>query len=113
MKFEILIFIFCIIIQLVRSEVIEVAPNADEGREVFYTSLRTLIYGSKENKPYKDLFVDTSKSILDQLEQAAGSIHIPIEDLLRIFVQTIIIMIANNRADLIPSDFNGRSKALN
>ena len=83
--------------------------EVNRGVYLVTNAFRTLINGEPKAESYKDLFVDTSKSLLDHLEKGIMNIQfqIPVDDMLTILVQTIIILVANRRVDLIPSDFNG------
>ena len=79
----------------------------DKGIKLVTEAFKTLIYGEPKEQSYKDLFIDTSKNVFSLLETSND--QVTIDDMLRILVQTVIILTANRRADLIPKDFMGKS----
>ena len=102
--------IFIHIILLVNFVFLESSDNAAEkqnGINLALNAVNILINGDAPgDKTYKDLFIDTSKSIYSQIENANE--QVTIDDMLRIFVQSVLILVANRRPDLIPDDFNGK-----
>ena len=82
--------------------------EVNKGKDLVISAFKTLIYGEEKSVSYKDLFIDTSKSIFEHLDTGLDiSFEIPVDDMLTILVQSIIILIANRRVDLIPVDFSG------
>lgn len=83
-------------------------PEINKGIELVTNAFKTLINGEELDSSYKDMFIDTSKPIFDHLENGMKmQFKIPSDDMLKILAQTIVILIANRRADLIPLDFSG------
>lgn len=83
-------------------------PEIIKGIELVTNAFKTLINGEELDSSYKDMFIDTSKPIFDHLENGMNmQFKIPSDDMLKILAQTIVILIANRRADLIPLDFSG------
>jgi len=77
----------------------------DQGVQLVLDSLKALFIGGEDpNEAYKDLFIDTSKSVLSLVDQANE--QITMDDLIRIFFQSLIILAGKRRPDLIPRDFN-------
>lgn len=74
------------------------------GYQLMIDSFKTLIHGEPAEQSYKDLFIDTSKNVFSLLETSND--QVTVDDLLRITIQSVLILIANRRADLIPTDFN-------
>lgn len=107
------IFLCCVIflIKCVLTET-NLAANdeteVNEGIELVKNAFSTLIHGEDVANSYRDLFVDTSKSLFDHLERGAALLEIPVDDMLKILVQTILVFVANRRVDLIPVDFNSK-----
>jgi hypothetical protein len=100
MKF-IAIFIFLVInIDKIRLESIQ-----KDGKSIVFDSIQTLINGEPAENSFKDLFIDTSKSLFDLIENAHE--QITIDEMIRISIQSILILVAERRPDLIPNDFNG------
>ena len=85
-------------------EEVDLETRKQNGLNLVFNAIRTLIYGEEKEKSYKDLFIDTSKSIFEQVEGANE--QVTIDDMLRIFIQSVLILVANRRPDLIPADFN-------
>lgn len=88
----------------------ETQINKQKGLELAYQSLNTLIFGEPKEDSYKDLFIDTSKDIFSQVSRANDMISV--DDLLRIFIQSIILLNGSRRPDIIPKDFNSKSEFL-
>ena len=86
-------------------EEVDLETRKQNGLNLVFNAIRTLIYGEEKENSYKDLFIDTSKSIFEQVEGANE--QVTIDDMLRIFIQSVLILVANRRPDLIPADFNG------
>ena len=81
----------------------------NKGIELVTNAFKTLINGEEPDSSYKDIFIDTSKPIFDHLADGMNmQLKIPFDDMLTILAQTIVILIANRRADLIPLDFGGK-----
>ena len=109
-----LIFIqifFLVISGVVRLEeqeadvVVKETTERERGISIAWQALDVFINGDKPGaKAYKDLFIDTSKTVFDQLDMA--NVQVTVDDMLRIFIQSVLILIAERRADLIPDDFN-------
>lgn len=88
--------------------------TASRGKSLVIDAFRVLINGEPKESAYKDLFVDTSKSLMEHLEKGMDiQFQIPVDDMLKILVQTIIILVANRRVDIIPVDFNQRHPKYN
>jgi hypothetical protein len=86
----------------------EIRQNEKQlGLELFINAFNTLLYGEPKEKSYKDIFVDTSKSVFFQLDSAHDMFSV--DELLRVFIQTIMILVGSRRPDLIPRDFNSKS----
>lgn len=77
------------------------------GMDVAKDSLYKILFGEPKGQGYKDLFLDTNYNLIDYLSTLEQ--HITVDDLLLIFFQSLIILCANKRFDLIPQDFNGNS----
>jgi len=78
------------------------------GVDLVINSFKALVYGELDGESYKDIFVDTSKSLMETFESGINNqLELPLDDMLTILVQTIIILVGNKRIDLIPEDFNG------
>ncbi len=83
------------------------SEEAQNGHQLAINAFATLFFGlgdPQSENYYKDPFIDTSKSVFQLLENAND--QITLDDLIRLFVQTILILIGNNRTDLFPDDFN-------
>ena len=90
------------------SQVITDLDQISKGVDLVKIAFKALVYGEPQAESYKDLFVDTSKSLVEHLETGMNiQFELPVDDMLTILVQTIIILIANRRVDLIPMDFSG------
>ncbi len=90
------------------SQLITDLDQITKGVDLVKNAFKTLVYGEPQAESYKDLFVDTSKSLVEHLEAGMNiQFELPVDDMLTILVQTIIILVANRRIDLIPIDFNG------
>jgi hypothetical protein len=89
------------------SNSLEIKLEALNGYKLALNALNTLIFGGDPDSEdtYKDPFIDTSKSAFTILENAND--QITLDDLIRLFVQTILIIIGKSRTDLFPVDFNG------
>ncbi|RNA38825.1 hypothetical protein BpHYR1_023233 [Brachionus plicatilis] len=77
--------------------------EAENGRKLVLNALNVLLFGEPEQQAYQDLFLDTSKGLLEQTD--GGNDMITLDDLIRIFVQSVIILSTSRRPDLIPEDF--------
>lgn len=88
---------------------IEINYEVLNGYRLALNAFNTLIYGGEPDSEdtYKDPFIDTSQSVFNILENAND--QVTLDDLIRLFVQTILIIIGKNRSDLFPTDFNGRN----
>ena len=79
-----------------------------KGFELVMDSIKELIYGGKTGDDiYKDLFIKTSNDFFTTLENSND--QITVDDLMRVFIQSVIILSTNRRADLIPTDFHGKT----
>lgn len=78
----------------------------DKGFNLVVNAFKTLINGEPVEQSYKDLFMDTSKNAFSLLETSND--QVTIDDLLRILIQTVIILVSNRRVDLMPKDFMGK-----
>ena len=118
MKFIYLLFFWLTILKRVKLED-NLEPNlvqADEedlavkkGIDLVTNAFESLFYGEEVDSSYKDIFIDTSKPLLDYLEKGMDfQFKIPVDDMFKILVQTILILVANRRVDLISVDFNGK-----
>jgi hypothetical protein len=70
-------------------------------------AIRIILWGSKPEDGLaenKDLFVNTNVGVLNSLENLIEMVNV--DEILRIFFQTIIIVVAQNRYDLMPIDFD-------
>ncbi len=85
-------------------EQVDIETRKQNGLNQVFNAIKTLIYGEEKEKSYKDLFIDTSKSMFEQVDGANE--QVTIDDMLRIFIQSVLILVANRRPDLIPTDFN-------
>ena len=78
-----------------------------KGFELVMNSIRTLAYGGETgDNIYKDLFINTANDFYVTLENSND--QITVDDILRIFIQSVIILSTNRRADLVPNDFHGK-----
>lgn len=92
---------------LVRAELSEEEQrDKEQGVQLLIDAVNTLIYGEDPANSYKDMFIDTSKDIFSQIN--TGNEDVTVDDMLRIFVQSIMILVGSRRPDLIPKDFNGK-----
>ena len=80
----------------------------EQGVALILDAVKTLVYGEPAEHSFKDLFMDTSKDLLTVIEKAND--QLTVDDMLRITIQSVLILIAKRRADLIPSDFIGKLK---
>jgi len=72
-------------------------------------AIRIILWGSKPEDGLaenKDLFVNTNVGVLNSMDSLIEMVNV--DEILRIFFQTIIIVIAQNRYDLMPEDFDTR-----
>jgi hypothetical protein len=90
------------------SNSIDLKLEALNGYNLALNAFNTLIFGGDPDSEdtYKDPFIDTSKSAFTILENAND--QVTLDDLIRLFVQTILIIIGKSRTDLFPVDFNGK-----
>lgn len=82
----------------------ERARKVSHGMQVAKESLYKILFGEPKGQGYKDLFLDTNYNFIDYLGTLEQ--HITVDDLFLIFFQSLIILSANKRFDLIPEDFN-------
>lgn len=68
--------------------------------------MNVLIYGEPKEVSYKDLFIDTSKSLFSSMD--GGVDMLTVDDMLRVLFQSVIILSTGRRPDLIPRDFTSR-----
>ena len=103
-----LIYIFCILALSSCEESAETNPELstrDQGIQLALDALKVLFFGGEDpSEAYKDIFIDTSKSVLSLVDHAND--QITLDDLIRIFFQSMIILAGKRRPDLIPKDFN-------
>ena len=87
---------------------LELKLEALNGYKLALNAFNTLIFGGDPDSEdtYKDPFIDTSKSAFTILDTAND--QVTLDDLIRLFVQTILIIIGKSRTDLFPVDFNGQ-----
>jgi cadmium resistance protein CadD (predicted permease) len=79
--------------------------DKQKGLDIVLAAVKTLINGDTGPNPYKDIFVDTSKPAFAQLESAYD--HIPIDTVLRVIYQTVLVLTANKRIDLLAKPVGG------
>ena len=117
MNLKLLIILVVSVIGFVTSDVEEIEDVAavetnqnqekvQKGLDLAKDALYKILFGEPKGQGYRDLFLDTNYNLLDflgTLEQ-----HITVDDLLLIFFQSLIILVADKRFDLIPPDFNGK-----
>lgn len=77
--------------------------EADNGKKLVLSAINVLLFGEPEEQSYQDLFLDTSKGLLEQTD--GGNDMVTVDDLIRIFFQSVIILSTSRRPDLIPIDF--------
>lgn len=70
-----------------------------EGISLALDAVNRIVFGDKSEGAFKDFMVDTSKSILEQIESAPE--NVPIDTVIRVFFQTIITLMVNKRVDLL------------
>ena len=103
----ILLVSFSVLVSADDEDVSDPAIEKQNGINLALQAVNVLINGDEPGvKTYKDIFIDTSKTVYDQLENANE--QVTVDDLLRIFVQSVLILVAERRPDLIPEDFNGK-----
>jgi len=100
MKFLSVLFLICHLNRFTCEQ------EREQGVMLILDSVKTLVYGEPVENSFKDLFMDTSKDLLTIIEKAND--QLTIDDMLRIMIQSILILIANRRSDLIPTDFVGK-----
>ena len=71
--------------------------------------MRIILFGEQEGDDLddeaRDMYIDTKTGALGSLSKADD--NFTLDDLLRIFTQSIIIVITQKRYDLLPRDFLG------
>lgn len=78
--------------------------KVQRGMAIAKDSFYKILFGEPKGQGYKDLFLDTNYNLIDFLNTLEQ--HITVDDLFLIFFQSLIILSANKRFDLIPKDFN-------
>jgi hypothetical protein len=78
--------------------------EVERGKWLVYDAVSTLINGEDPANSYKDLFIDTSKGIMAAVDTANELVTV--DDMLRIFLQSVIILVSGRHPADIPSDFN-------
>ena len=92
-------FIIC------NSVITEEQEEAIQGKQLLLNSFQEIIFGVDEDKAYRDVFVNTARSALDRLDNISDLVTL--NEILRLFIQTTLILITNKRPDLITTDFTG------
>lgn len=107
MNFKCILWLLILSITFVwAGEVEDRQDKVKKGMEVAKDSLYKILFGEPKGQGYKDLFLDTNYNLIDYLNTLEQ--HITVDDLFLIFFQSLIILSAQKRFDLIPKDFNGR-----
>ncbi|CAF0930432.1 unnamed protein product [Brachionus calyciflorus] len=86
----------------------DLKSEAENGKQLVLNALNVLLNGEPEEHSYKDIFLDTSKGLLSQT--SGGNDLVTIDDMIRIFIQSLIILSTSRRPDLIPQDFHVRNE---
>lgn len=72
-------------------------------------AIRIILYGENENDDLdnnaKDMFLDTKKGVLNAIDRIP--VEMTLDEMLRIFIQSLIIVTTQKRYDLLPEDFGG------
>jgi hypothetical protein len=84
----------------------EELTDAEKGRNIFNEAVSAILFGEDPTTAFKDMFVDTSKGVFSLLDEANDMVTI--DDMIRIFIQTIMILVSGRRPDIIPKDFDGK-----
>ena len=86
----------------------EIATEKQAGLDLFQNAIQTLVYGGEDaSSAYKDMFIDTSKPLHFRLDTTHGlSEMVTVDDMIRIFAQSVIVLMGSRRPDLIPKEFN-------
>lgn len=107
MKLEIFFLVF--ILKLVFCETENIKDDfkieGEKGKALVIDALKVLFFGEPAEKAYKDLFLDTSKGIFEQT--SGGNDMVTVDDIIRIFLQSVIILATSRRPDLLSEDFHG------
>lgn len=82
----------------------KVQRGKDLAKKAFYA----ILFGEGKGNGYRDLYLDTNKSLLEYFDTFDQSLTI--DGYIRVFFQSLIILITNKRHDLIPSDYYGKIK---
>jgi hypothetical protein len=86
----------------------EKSPNFGRYLRVM-NAIRIILFGQQEgddlDDEVKDMYIDTKTGALASIGKADDGFTI--DDLLRIFCQSIVIMVTQKRYDLLPRDFLG------
>lgn len=101
MKFQLFFFFF--IIDFIRLETETKQEKVQRGKELSKQAFYSVLFGDGHGRGYADLFFDTNYSLLEYLDTMDS--NITLDEYLRLFIQSLIILIAKGRHDLITADF--------
>ena len=105
------LFIFSNLIHCASEEEEKKADENNFGRYLrVINAMRIILFGQQEGDDLddeaRDMYIDTKTGALASLGKADDGFTI--DDLLRIFAQSIVVIVTQKRYDLLPKDFLGK-----